>query len=68
MWIQEGLELGQSDVYVKPIGIGRGPFAITKDYQHKAIELAKKRIALAGARLANLLNDAFAREAAEPEP
>ena len=68
VWIQEGLELGQSDVYVKPIGIGRGPFAITKDYQHKAIELAKKRIALAGARLANLLNDAFAREAAEPEP
>lgn len=68
VWIQEGLELAQRNVYVKPIGIGRGPFAITKDYQRKALQLGRRRVALAGARLANLLNDCFAKEAAEPEP
>jgi hypothetical protein len=67
-WIQEGLELAQSSIYVKPIGIGRGPFAISKEYQRKAVELAKKRVALAGARLANLLNEALGNAGAEPEP
>jgi S1/P1 nuclease len=65
VWAQEGLDLAQKSIYVKPIGIGRGPFAVTKDYQQKSHVLAKKRIALAAARLANLLNDAIAKEAAQ---
>jgi hypothetical protein len=64
VWLREGLSLAQSDVYAKPIGVGHGPFAIDPAYQKNARALAKKRIALAGARLANLLNQAFAAEAA----
>lgn len=57
VWIQEGLQLAQKAVYVPPIGIGDGPFAITPDYQQAAVQLGEQRIALAGARLAKLLND-----------
>jgi hypothetical protein len=39
-----------------PIGLGTGPFVITNGYRNAARALAKKRVALAGARLANILN------------
>lgn len=63
-WIGEGLELAQSAVYVSPIGVGDGPFAVDATYQGDATTLAKKRIALAGARLAAVIEDGFAKEAA----
>jgi hypothetical protein len=56
-WVAEGLELSRTAVYVPPIGAGPGPFTITPAYQAAMLELGKRRIALAGARLANLLND-----------
>ena len=59
VWIQEGLTLAQTKLYVAPIGDGDGPFAITPAYQAMAYALGQERIALAGARLANLLNQAF---------
>ncbi|HVT09898.1 MAG TPA: S1/P1 nuclease [Polyangia bacterium] len=59
VWIQEGLDLAQSAVYVLPIGVGEGPFAVTPQYQQAAADLGRRRIALAGARLANLLNTAL---------
>jgi S1/P1 Nuclease len=62
-WVQEGFQLAQSAVYVTPIGIGHGPFVVDDAYQRAALTLAKQRISLAGARLANLLNDCFAKEA-----
>jgi hypothetical protein len=65
-WVQEGLELAQSKVYVAPIGVGKGPFPVDAAYQKAAVTLARERISLAGARLANILNDCFAREAAKP--
>jgi hypothetical protein len=43
--------------------VGDGPFAIDAKYQDEATALAKQRIALAGARLAALLDDTFAKEA-----
>jgi len=55
-WITEGFELAQSAVYVAPIGVGDGPFAIDAAYQKAALALGKQQISLAGARLANLLN------------
>jgi hypothetical protein len=61
VWIAEGLELARTKVYVTPIGVGDGPFAVTAAYQAAVSELGKKRIALAGARLANLLNDALGK-------
>ena len=60
VWIQEGLDLAQSSVYVSPIGVGDGPFSITAQYQKAAADLGRRRIALAGARLANLLNASLA--------
>jgi len=59
VWIRESFEAAQTYVYVLPIGAGAGPFELTDAYAGAAQELAGQRIALAGARLANLLNDAF---------
>jgi hypothetical protein len=60
-WIAEGLDLAKTKVYVAPIEAGDGPFAVTPAYQAAMAEVGKKRIALAGARLANLLNDALGK-------
>jgi len=43
-------------VYSGPVGAGTGPFTLTNNYKKAAKALAKKEVALAGARLANLLN------------
>jgi S1/P1 Nuclease len=59
VWVQEGLDLAQGAVYVAPIGVGHGPFTVTPAYQTAAYKLGQARIALAGARLAALLNDAL---------
>ena len=60
-WVQEAFELAQSAVYVSPIDAGAGPFTVDAAYQRAALSLAKQRISLAGARLANLLNDCFGK-------
>ena len=65
-WVAEGFALARSRIYVAPIGVGAGPFPIDAAYQSAAAALARERISLAGARLANLLNDCFKREAAAP--
>jgi hypothetical protein len=58
-WINESFGLARANVYVAPIGVGTGPFPLTDKYKSDALRLAKERIALAGARLANLLNAAL---------
>jgi hypothetical protein len=58
-WVEETHALALSAVYVDPIGNGAGPYALTRAYTVQARALARERIALAGARLANLLNQAF---------
>jgi hypothetical protein len=55
-WVQEGFDRAQSQVYANPIGAGIGPFSLTVSYRNAAFALATKEVALAGARLANLLN------------
>jgi hypothetical protein len=55
-WITESVGEAQGIVYAPPVGPGNGPFTLTAVYQKKARKLARERIALAGARLANLLN------------
>jgi S1/P1 nuclease len=59
VWIQESFVAAQTQVYVSPIEVGDGPYEVTDSYVSAARELAAHRIALAGARLANLLNDAL---------
>jgi len=56
-WIAESFQLAQQVVYSPPVGPGDGPFTLTPAYKKKAGNLAKQRVALAGARLANLLNN-----------
>jgi hypothetical protein len=51
----------RATVYAAPAGEGAGPYTLTDNYKVKALSAAKQRIALAGARLAALLNVAVAR-------
>jgi hypothetical protein len=55
-WIDEGVAFAKSTVYVSPIDAGLGPFTLTPEYKTAAHNLASERVALAGARLGNLLN------------
>jgi S1/P1 Nuclease len=57
-WIDESFNAAKSSVYKNPpIGAGIGPFTLTQAYKTAARTLAEKRVALAGARLAKILND-----------
>ena len=55
-WVAEGVQNAKDSVYTGPVGAGAGPFSLTDDYKTAAKALAKKQVALVGARLANLLN------------
>jgi hypothetical protein len=55
-WIAESFQEARDTVYAAPIGPGDGPFTLTPQYKKNAGKLAKQKVALAGARLANLLN------------
>ncbi|HUS11714.1 MAG TPA: S1/P1 nuclease [Pyrinomonadaceae bacterium] len=56
-WINDGFADAKSLTYKNPpIGVGAGTFTITSSYRKAARTLARKRVALAGARLANILN------------
>lgn len=57
VWIAESFRDARRIVYALPVGPGDGPFRLTPQYKARALKLAKKRVALAGARLANLLNN-----------
>ena len=56
-WVAEGFQAAQKVVYAPPVGPGDGPYTLSLEYKKKAGKLAKQRLALAGARLARLLND-----------
>lgn len=62
-WAKESLAIAEKDAYAAPIGEGLQPedgtsgFLITTAYYNTALADAKDRIALAGARLAKLLNE-----------
>jgi hypothetical protein len=59
-WLSESFDLARTAAYAAPvIGDGSGPYALTEAYKAKALEVARLRVALAGIRLANLLNAAF---------
>jgi hypothetical protein len=58
-WIQESFAIAKQSVYASPIGAGAGPFTTDPAYKAAAVAIADKQIALAGVRLAKLLNAAF---------
>jgi hypothetical protein len=55
-WIAESFQEARQTVYAPPIAAGDGPFTLTTQYKKNAKRLVTQRVALAGARLANLLN------------
>ena len=57
-WIRESFDEARTKVYRDPIGSADQPYTIVpgSSYETQAQKLAKKRIALAGTRLAQLLN------------
>jgi hypothetical protein len=56
-WINESFDIAETFVYSGPISAGDGPFTITQTYKDKAQKIAAERVALAGQRLANLINN-----------
>ena len=56
-WTQQCTALGERVVYLDPVDGSKGPFTLTDDYKTKASGVANTQVALAGARLAKLLND-----------
>jgi hypothetical protein len=59
-WFNESEAAAKAFAYAPPIGRGDGPYTLTDGYQQKAIEVAHAQAAVAGARLAGLLNAALA--------
>ncbi len=57
IWIGESYKLARQKIYVKPIGKDNGPFEMTDKYKQTARKIGEERVELAGARLANLLNE-----------
>jgi S1/P1 Nuclease len=56
-WIRESFLIAQNSVYIRPIGDGPGPFFIDGPYRNISHRVAGDRLALAGARLAHVLNE-----------
>jgi hypothetical protein len=56
VWFSESLALARAQVYRSPIGNGLGPYTLTQAYRTNAGRVATARAALAGVRLANVIN------------
>lgn len=56
-WIEESFNIARENVYSDPIGPGGGPYELTPEYKAAAREIVQQRVALAGARLGNLMNN-----------
>jgi hypothetical protein len=56
VWIEESFAIARRYAYEAPIGPGRGPYTLDGRYQSDARAQAMQRIALAGVRLAHLIN------------
>ncbi len=61
VWIEEGFAAAKTDVYAFGLDIGsrENPVRLSDRYQENAKKVAQARIALAGYRLASLLNDSL---------
>ena len=59
VWIEESFEAAKSIAYAPPIGPSAGPYQLDAHYRATARALVRKRVELAGERLANLLNEAL---------
>ena len=58
-WVEESAELAKQFAYALPVSTGTNAALLTREYETNARNIARSQAALAAARLANLLNDAF---------
>ena len=58
-WFKESEKLAEEFTYAEPLKSGSPPFILDRSYETNARSVARKQAALAGARLANLLNKAL---------
>ncbi|MHC2585349.1 MULTISPECIES: S1/P1 nuclease [Bradyrhizobium] len=56
-WIDESFEIAKTSAYMRPIGPSQGPFTLNNTYKRSAKKIANERVAIAGVRLAKLIND-----------
>jgi S1/P1 Nuclease len=67
-WLDESGQIARRAVYAPPIGLASGPYPLTDAYRDHAQAIARAQVALAGRRLAVLLNTALARGGPLPSP
>lgn len=58
-WIDDSFAKAKDVAYAAPIKNGVGPYTLTTTYKTSAKTLARKRVALAGARLAKLIEESL---------
>ena len=58
-WFRESEKLAEDVAYAEPVKSGMQPYVLDRQYETKARNLARQQAALAGARLANLINEAL---------
>jgi hypothetical protein len=56
VWVRESFDAARRYVYAAPVGDGIGPYSLDTRYRKDALTEACERVALAGVRLANLIN------------
>lgn len=61
VWLQESVDISQRVAYAQPVGISADSTTLSGSYKAKARSVAQQQAAMAGARLANLLNQLFPR-------
>ena len=59
MWFKESAALAQQYAYGTAVGPDKGPYDLDAAYLSKAKSVAEYQVALAGQRLANLINAAL---------
>lgn len=59
VWFAESQKLAQQFAYAEPVKSGTPPPKLTREYETDARNVARQQAALAGARLANIINEAL---------
>jgi S1/P1 Nuclease len=59
VWFSESFEVAKATAYADPVLSGPDPIPLTRQYETNAMRAARSQLALAAARLAKILNDAF---------
>ncbi len=58
-WFRESEKLAEEFAYAEPVRSGTQPYMLDRQYETNARNVARHQAALAGARLANLINEAL---------